>query len=313
MPSPLYIPDEVLLDIRERLASAMPSAVDGFLSASEDEDSMTGHMGAHLKTPTRTVQVRQSEVNGPWRWSLNYTKFRGRGPGATEKLIGADGIFEIHLESFGRVQTKALLFQAKMDWQRDKVLLGQAMLLSTWREAAVFLNYTPTVFEVFSIDSILRSRGVRADAKDALTLLEALSDYFLVCKVGSVDLKYDAVRRLLSWRDSKGIIVATQFSIPSRFRINITAPSYRPGKALDKLILASEIHQHRLAATASELLTPLLTTATPEPKKHLQALSSAYHPDKLDPINTMFTDLANRRMQEFNAAYTELKPKRGDA
>jgi hypothetical protein len=31
-----------------------------------------------------------------WTWSIDYTKFRGRGPGAAEKALGADGILEMH-------------------------------------------------------------------------------------------------------------------------------------------------------------------------------------------------------------------------
>ncbi|MEW1780875.1 J domain-containing protein [Arthrobacter sp. NPDC080086] len=309
MPRRLYMPNEVLQSIKEHIDIAIPQAVAGFMSANEDEDTMTGQLGAYLRTGVHTVQVKQAEIDGAWKWSIDYTKFRGRGKDATESFIGADGIIELSVDWTGRKETKALLFQAKMDWQSDSSLVQQAMLLSTWREASIFVNYTETAFEALSIDSVLRSRGVRSDAKGLIPLADALSEYFLQCKVGSTDLAYDPVARQLRWRAMTGVTVATQFSIPHRLRVKVKAPGYKHKLEWDKLIPKSEIHSHRMAVEPDELIAPLLTSVAVEPKKQFQALSSAYHPDKLGQMDQLVKDLANRRMQEINAAYADIKEK----
>lgn len=309
MPPRLYIPEEVLRSIKEHVDAAIPSAIKGFMSANEDEDTMTGEFGASLRTGTHTVQVERSEINGPWKWSIDYTKFRGRGKDATEHHVGADGIIELSLDWSGRKRTKSLLFQAKLDWQSDSSLLQQAVLLSTWREASIFVNYTETAIEAFSVDSVLRSRGRRSDAMDALPMADALTKYFLECKVGSTELAYDPVARQLRWRATSGVTVATQFSIPHRLRVKVRAPGHKHKLEWDKLIPKSEIHSHRMAVEPDELLSSLLTSATLELKKQVQILSSTYHPDKLGQMEKFFKDLANRRMQEINAAYAEVRGK----
>lgn len=303
------MPIEVLESIKEHISASIPKAVDGFMSANEDEDTMTGQFGACLRTSTHIVNVDNAEIDGPWKWSIDYTKFRGRGKDATESFVGADGIIELSIDWSGRKETKALLFQAKMDWQSDKSLLQQAILLSTWREASLFINYTETAIEALSIDSVLRSRGVRSDAKDILPLADALTEYFLQCKIGSTDLAYDAVARQLRWRAGNGVTVATQFSIPHRLRVKVKAPGYKHKLEWNKLIPKSDIHSHRMAVEPDELIAPLLTSVVPEIKKQMQAISSAYHPDKLGLMDQLSMDLINRRMQEFNEVFSAIKAK----
>jgi hypothetical protein len=309
MPRRLYIPEEVLQSIKEHIEAAIPRAVSGFISANEDEDTMTGELGSSLRSGTRTVVVDRAEVNGPWKWAIDYTKFRGRGKNATESYVGADGIIELSLDWFGRKESKSLLFQAKMDWRADASLMEQAVLLSTWREASIFVNYTEATIEAFSIDSVLRSRGKHSDARNPLPFADALTKYFLECKVGNTDLAYDPVSRQLRWRATSGVTVATQFSIPHRFRIKVKAPGYKHKLEWDKLIPKSEIHSHRMAVEPDEVLSPLLSDVSVDPKKQLQTLSSTYHPDKLGQVEQFFKDLATRRMQEINAAFAEIKSK----
>lgn len=197
-----------------------------------------------------------------------------------------------------------------MDWHSDNSLLQQAILLSTWREASIFINYTESEIEAFSIDDVLRSRGVRSSVKNVVPLATALTDYFLQCRVGNTDLAYDAVARQLRWRALSGVTVATQFSIPHRLQVKVKAPGFKHKLEWDKLIPISEIHSHRMAVEKDELIAPILSSETIEPKKQLQMLSSAYHPDKLGVIDQLFKDLANRRMQEINAAFSEFKASR---
>lgn len=197
-----------------------------------------------------------------------------------------------------------------MDWSSDQSLLQQAILLSTWREASIFINYTEEDIEAFSIDSVLRSKGNRSEAKDVIPVANALTDYFLQCKIGSTDLAYDANARQLRWRATSGVTVATQFSIPHRLRIKIKAPEYKHKLEWDKLIPTSEIHGHRMAVEPDELIAPLLTSEIIQPKQQLRALNSAYHPDKFGLMDQLFKDLATQRMQEINSVFNEIKSKK---
>src|SRR5216684_2725852 len=145
----LFIPEEVKRSIRVHLQEAVPRAVEGYVSAHEDEDTLTGHLGANLRTGWHRVVIQDPESQNfrEWRWELTYYKFRGRGPGATEKVLGADGLFALDLTIGSRTEQKTLLFQAKTaDDAGGRPLLEQSIKLSTWREAAFVLVYSESDF-----------------------------------------------------------------------------------------------------------------------------------------------------------------------
>lgn len=298
----LHIPIEVLNSVSEHIQSAVDSAVEGFWSANEDEDTVTGHLGACLKTQVHTVDVREEQIPGPWKWSIDYTKFRGRGKGATESFIGADGIFELTVSFPSRTDKKCLLFQSKVDWDNDSSLVKQAILLSTWREASIFINYTPSAFEAFSVDSVLASKGLRRQAKNILDLKDALVDHFLKCKIGDTDLSYDAKRRRLIWRSLSGVVVATQFSIPSRLRLLIEAPNRSEEPSYDKLIPANEIPLYRMDTDSQGILSQPFAETEFDARRAKQVLSMAYHPDRYPGIDALLEEILKRRMQEINGA-----------
>jgi len=299
----LYIPDEVRVSISKHFDTAVTKAVDGFWSGNEDEDTLTGALGESLRCGTETVNALASnnELPGKWKWSIDYTKFRGRGKNATEKILGADGIFELTLSHGYRQDRKSVLFQSKTDWTTDTDILKQSLLLSTWREAAFVLNYTEDAYETFSIDEVVKARGKKPDK--GLTLQKTLSDYFLECKIGDTELEYDARLRRLAWRASAGIRVAAQFSIPYRIRVRIQAPGQSPSMRYDKIIPADQIHDHRMQASHREVLQNLLSEEEVSAKKLKRELSLAYHPDRFQKLDDIFKDIATRRMQEINDAY----------
>src|SRR5437660_420339 len=175
----LYIPEAVKASISRHLYLTTARAVDGYLSASEDEDVLTGSLGASLRANTQKVLVTQDEINGTWTWSIGYYKFRGRGKNATEKLTGADGIFELIVTGPARSQKKSLLFQAKNNWTNDIHLLEQSIKLSNWREAAFVLNYLPNQIEAYLLDDVVKSRGVKSEDVGSMPLADFLSRNFL--------------------------------------------------------------------------------------------------------------------------------------
>lgn len=302
MPRRLYIPAQVIEDISEHIESGVQKGIAGYWSANEDEDTLTGHLGACLKTGVRTVNVTQDEIPGPWKWSIDYTKFRGRGKNATESFLGADGIFELTLDRGFSKDTKSLLFQAKTDWDDSPDIVKQALLLSTWREASITVNYTESAIDAYSIDSVIASKGKKSKAKEPVSLQIALKEYFIICKIGNTDLRYDAQQRRLFWRDNNGVIVAVQFSIPSRIRVKVNSPVRKNIQHVDKVISPDEIHKHRMEVEPEEVLMPMLTNAQVETKAMQRSLAMAYHPDRFNTFDQLLKDIANSRMQEVNTA-----------
>ena len=94
----LYIPAQVKEAIAKHVETAVERARDGYSSAEEDEDTLTGDLGGNLRIRTQTVSVDQDQIRGEWKWGITYYKFRGRGRNATESMLGADGIFELTVE-----------------------------------------------------------------------------------------------------------------------------------------------------------------------------------------------------------------------
>lgn len=315
----LRIPDEVKASISKHIHTAVADAVDGYLSAREDEDTLTGHLGASLRNKKHKVDVVMDvrEMGGTWAWSIDYYKFRGRGKNASESFLGADGIFELNLAWPYGTEKKSLLFQSKKEWSDvNPSLFEQCIKLSTWREAAFVLNYTPNEFQTFSLDDVIRSRGSRANAQQPEKLETFLSTNFLDCLIGDTDLVYDAVSNRLHWRAFSGEIVTTKFTVGSRVSINVEAPK-RGGK-LDKgghkEVPNVEIYNYRMQADEEEMLSLRPHYTKEDVKRARTTFALAYHPDKHPEADELLKDILNRRMQEFNNAaddvYAKLERKR---
>lgn len=88
---------------------SIAAAVRGYADSAADEDAVTGALGQALRGEG-TIRLDGKVV----RWTTRYRKLRGRGRGAPEKMLGADGIFEVELEDDEGVRSrKSLPFQAK--------------------------------------------------------------------------------------------------------------------------------------------------------------------------------------------------------
>ena len=301
----LYIPQEVTRAMEEHIRAAIPRAVEGYWSANEDEDVLTGHLGACLKIRSEQVRVveLQSERPGNWTWSVDYFKFRGRGKNATENILGADGLFELRLQLGYRTETKSLLFQAKKDWASHADLVAQCIKLSTWREAAFVMNYTQTAFEAFSLDDVLKAGGSRPQNPDPRELGDFLARDFLECLVGDTDLSYDPRARRLIWRAVSGEIVATVFEVKHRIRVNVKAPPSSDHDRVDRQIPNSQIHNFRMEASDEEILSLPSGYSAKELKASRKALALVYHPDLYNEADDLLRQIINRRMQEVNDAY----------
>jgi hypothetical protein len=305
-----YIPDEVQEAIRAHLRDAVAAARDEFFSSSEDEDSLTGHLGALLMTRgTQAVYAEtNAEIPGVWRWRITYNKFRGRGPGATERFVGADGIIELSLDWGGdQPQSKTMLFQAKIGDDDRQGLTAQALKLSTWREAAAIFKYGVDAFSGYTVDEVLAAGGaLRADRGRDLD--SYLSDLFVPCHVGDDELQYDARRRLLSWRTLDQELVSARFALNHRIRMQVQPPAPQ-ARHVDREIPPEAIHEHRMRATPEEMIRPV-----GPPPRRVPALETAqrkaqrlFHPDVYDSLDATVKSIATRRFQEVQNAADEIK------
>jgi hypothetical protein len=305
----LYIPEPLQQAIAAHINEAVPRAIEGYLSAHEDEDTLTGHLGATLRTGTQTVFVQDQELGfGEWKWKIDYRKFRGRGPKAAESVLGADGLFELTLLRGTREETKSLLFQAKKEWKVDTALFGQAVRLTTWREAAFILNYTPKDFEAIRLDDAVSSRGSRAAVTQAVSLSHFLTNEYLPCHIGDTDVRYDAVNHRLIWRTMNDEVVTAEFSVGSRIRLDIKAPKSRPiTQSQPRVIYRNEIHNHRMKAKDEDVLGVSADALEKEKKQARNQLALTYHPDRFSSDDEYLKSILSRRTQEANAAYANLK------
>ncbi len=310
----LFIPQQVKESISNHLRLAVAKAVDGYVSACEDEDTMTGHLGALLRIKNKRVTVppERQEIWGVWTWSLDYYKFRGRGKGATETYLGADGLFELSLNMGSRKETKSLLFQSKLDWKTDSNLLAQSIKLSTWREAAFVINYTQKGFQAILIDDAIKSKGKYSENVGTVPLERFLDENFVACLIGDTDLKYDAISRKLFWRSMNGQVVCTKFHAGHRFRLNVNSPRHKlhSDRTVDKEISPDEIHDHRMSATEEEILSLEGQHTEKGAKTARRTLALTYHPDKFNAIDEYLKSILNRRMGEVNEAYEYVRSKK---
>ena len=295
-----YIPEAVRAAIKAHVQERVAEAEERFYSAAEDEDTFTGHLGALLGAGERKVNV-----NGQaWYWKIEYAKFRGRGNDATEAKLGADGIFEIRLHSIEGGGQKSLLFQSKMGTPHGAEPKRQALKMSNWREAAVFLAYAPEGIRVSTLDQVMGDQ-----AASGTRFSEYFIDEYLACHVGDSDLRYDARARTLHWRDEKGQSVAVKFSIPHRLRVDITSPYQANDGSL--VIGAEEIDMHRMDSGPEQRLALPSNFSQADLKKAQRKAAMLYHPDRAPNFTDGLKAVMNKRMAEANDAVEVLRKSKG--
>jgi hypothetical protein len=298
----INIPKQVRADMRRRFASRIKKTVDEFDSAAEDEDVMTGHLGANLTTHARKVHVPDLEIGGTWTWSLTYRKFRGRGPKATEKRLGADGIFELVLNGRGGPQVKSMLFQSKMEGSGDaRGLVTQCAQLTTWREAAAVLSYGPDQFDAFTLDAALGAKG-HLPTTSGVPLADFLADTFVGCEIGDTDLRYHADERMLTWRDTAGDRIATRFAAKHRLRISVKPPTFHWSDLhIANEISADEIAKHRMAVSDRNMLGLDWEASSAQAKRAQKSITKVYHPDLWQGWPDIVRDAMEARTKEVQA------------
>jgi hypothetical protein len=297
----IHLPPEVYQSISRHLKRAVLRALDAHQSGQEDEDTLTGQLGAYLRTTRpRRVTVRHDEIRGTWTWSLEYRKFRGRGPGATEKLLGADGVFDFVLVQGGRLTRKGSLFQAKTESEDRQRLLAQCIRLSTWKEAAFVIRYGHDTYTALDFDDTFKM-ALGLDGVRSIPLDVFMMDWFVACLVGDSELYYDAGDRVLEWKDINGEFIKTSFAVKHRLGLRVDAPlpgAYRYGRSIDP----ERIHEHRMEATDEELLGLGRHPTISELKRAKRETAKRYHTDRYQQLESGERYILDLRLKETNAA-----------
>lgn len=197
------VPEKVLASIGAHFRkTALSAGREAWKSASEEEDSITGDFFGQLRKDNVRVKIPE----GDWKWSVDYRKLRGRGPGAEEKITGADGIIEVEVRVLGREVRfqKGMLFQAKKLGGSDlKAVVSQTDKMESLvkQGSAVFL-YGPESFMALDgseLQRILGRNGSRmSDVRDeAQPIGDYIADRFLGCFCGARGLAYQNGRLTL--------------------------------------------------------------------------------------------------------------------
>jgi curved DNA-binding protein CbpA len=70
-----------------------------------------------------------------------------------------------------------------------------------------------------------------------------------------------------------------------------------------------EVSDNRMFADPTDILGVAATPTASDIRKAKQDLALTYHPDKFHDLDALYRQIANRRMQEVNAAVDKIKNK----
>lgn len=209
------IPDYILKFLSNRYIAGVARAEFGYRYSKSDEDSLTGALGQELFDNWK-ISGTDGHV---YQVSIYYIKMRGRGKGAPEKKIGADGIFQIEVTDINGkiIKRKGLLFQAKNKWKTtNKDLLRQAKLLLHLQKDSLVIDYAPEGYKGCLVEDVVKAGADKRKLKNTklLPLGLLLGQDFLFCNIGTADLYYDVDKEKLyeTWKEQEldvGHIIST--------------------------------------------------------------------------------------------------------
>lgn len=186
-----HVPAGLVRRLREHFTGKIEEAVQRYRFNEADEDSLTGALAHALSTPERIVTV----ANGvTYSFAIESYKILGKGPGTPESRTGADGIFQVSVQSNGkRIFEKGLPFQAKkLNRYRATEVLPQAKDMLRTSESGIVLCFSPDGYKAADARHL-----VGVSTEDISTpagfhpLGSVLGDWFLECRVGRVGLTFD--------------------------------------------------------------------------------------------------------------------------
>lgn len=224
------IPQGVFREVQAHLREGAAHAEGGWEAGSDEEDTLTGDFGASVRTPG---WVESRDDGARWQWRITYKKLRGRGRDAPEKVIGADGIFQIEVRPFGTsvVIPKGILFQAKKyqgSSRSDLIPQVEDMERVAPGASAVF-EFGPNGYFGVSGREILVTRQLDPDRvpHPERRLGSYLADEFLPCEAGLRGMYYDPFRGNLFVPLAGGEVRVVQISVRHRIALQVVSERSR--------------------------------------------------------------------------------------
>ena len=136
-----------------------------------------------------------------------------------------------------------------------------------------------------------------------------LSEIFIECLIGDLDLEYDARAHRLIWISHNGEKVNTKFSVKNRFSLEVVPPEYNDSD-YGREIPLSEIYNHRMQFSPEDLFSLQGAFSTKELRKARNKYALAYHTDRTNELDDLLMQINKRRMQEGNHVFAELLKKK---
>ena len=141
----------------------------------------------------------------------------------------------------------------------------------------------PSEIESFFIDDVVRSQGVRNNIPEKVPLYNFLSEIFIECLIGDIDLEYNARAHRLIWISNNGEKVNTKFSVKNRFSLEVIPPEYK-NSDYGRDAPSSEIYNHRMQFSPEDLFSLQGTFTTSELRKARNIYALAYHSDRTNEL-----------------------------
>jgi hypothetical protein len=199
------IPPDVLRALRDRIKGGIADAEAKFHLNDADEDAVTGALGQAIST---AEPILFSSTDGDYALSIVSRKIRGRGLGAPEKHLGADGIFQIRVDIAGKTLfTKGLPFQCKMRGGfSNQSVRKQATDLFRTAKTGVIIRYSEKGYSGVDVRDMPKPSmpGLREIQPPVSSLASIFGEHFLNCEIGLRGLTFDrekdfAVGRKGAW------------------------------------------------------------------------------------------------------------------
>lgn len=182
------LPDFLVKNIQTHIREQSLEGEFGWEHANEEEDTLTGDYLSQLRTNWNN--------SSDWKWRIKYTKVRGRGPGAYEKKIGADGIITIEFENNGERTYKSIIFQSKKKGNNN-IKEQLKKMDDTLPDGNMVLVFTPRGYFAERGSEFTNDRNMNIRAGDYL------ADEFIGCKNGQWGVEYDGGRKSLKIGEKK--------------------------------------------------------------------------------------------------------------
>lgn len=178
--------------IRDRIKAGVTDAEAKFRFNQDEEDALTGALAQSI---AEAEPLHYEGPEGQFEFRIESHKLRGRGYGAPEKRLGADGILQISVSKNGKpVFVKGLPFQAKkFGGFANAAVKKQARDLYTTSESGIIVRYSDKGYTSTDVRHLLEDAesGAVPLKPPVEKLATMFGDRFLDCKIGRRGLTYD--------------------------------------------------------------------------------------------------------------------------